>query len=127
MPQQTVSKLDASMFSDMFKDVHGFRPRFAPTQADIDRLSASYDTLIAEQEEQDRDFLRAESHRTGVQFETMSDYYNYREEQDRLRWQAAQAEWKAEQDAKAAALAERALLSRPGIAATIFAWEHGDI
>jgi hypothetical protein len=50
----------------------------------------------------------------------MPEYYNWQEK----RWHD---EYIAQQNARATLLAEKAAISKPGIAATIDAWEHGDL
>jgi hypothetical protein len=117
---EDVTDADLAQFSDMYKECYNFRPRFRPTKADFVALFNAYDGIQADLEAQDRAFLDAKTAETGVAFDGMMAYYDWREAQDDLDFAARDAARKLE-------LKERAELSRPGAKAVIDQWEHGQI
>lgn len=106
-------------YSDLFKSLHGFRPRGMMDPASMLRFFDTYEAEFEAQAEQEKAALAYASERDGFAYTSWSHFYELKEERDRK-------EWEAEEAARRAAAAEKAEFNRRGSPAPVIeAWEHG--
>lgn len=91
-------------FSDLYKNIHGFRPRGFSLESML-HFFDNYETELAEVEAEEARALKARSDRDGVKYRSWSHYYDVKEARDH-------AEWERENAARQAKLAERAEMYR---------------
>jgi hypothetical protein len=109
-----VTDADMMVFSDMYKECYGMRPRFAYTKEDYAALANVYDEIQRQNEAEESSFLEHVGIENGKTFANTMAYYEwYEANQER--------EYAEQQEARK----EKLELSRPGTKATINAWEHG--
>lgn len=110
---------DRSAFSDMHKDIYGFRPRYTPNDQELADFLNNYPKLFEEQAEREEAVLQQHRDRTGIQFSNWSDYYDYLDGKETAEWEAR----KKELAKQAAHKAELANPKSPRMA--IEFWDHG--
>lgn len=83
---------DRQNFSDMFKDIYGFRPRYTPTDQELSEFLNSYPKLFEEQSEQEAARLQYLREETGIQFPNWMAYYDYLDGKESAEWAARKIE-----------------------------------
>ena len=111
----------ADGYSDCFKSLQGFRPRWTPTREELISFWLSYETRFEEESAHEAAVLKRKSEQYGIDFATWSQYYDYKEAQD---YQSYLAEKTAKDEADRHLAALRRRFSTE---AAVEAWEHGDI
>ena len=111
---------DRHNYSDMYKDAYGFRPRYTPTDEDVVYLLNAWDSIMADQREQEEAHLQYLREEHGINFKTMMEYYIWSEEKDHKDWEIRQAQ-KLEEAEHKVKLADP---HSPIMAIEL--WDHGD-
>lgn len=108
-------------YFDLYKEIHGIKPRWNFTEEQMLWLFNNYDQLFEEEQENERRALAAKSEKHGIEFKSWSEYYDFKDRTAYERWQAEEA-------VRQQAAAEKAEFFRRGSPKPfIEAWEHGAI
>ena len=110
---------DRNSWSDMYKEVNNFRPRFTPTDQELADFLNAYPRLMEIQAEEEEAALQRLRDTTGIQFKNWMSYYDYVEGKEVAEWEAR----KKELAKQAAIKAELADPKSPRMA--IEFWDHG--
>ena len=117
----TVTDEMRQLYSDLFKDCYGFRPRVTPTDDMVIDLWENSDAMLEANSRAEEAALAELARRHDVPFGTWTAYYDWLDAKDAAAWHQARAE-------REAMLAERQALSTPGHPmVAIDAWEHGEM
>jgi hypothetical protein len=114
------SAMDLSVFSDLYKDINGVRPRGSFTDEQVQWWFDNHDRLAAEELAQEAQQLVLLGEMNGRVFANYSEYYDFLEAREYEEYLADKAE-------KAAAEMRRIQLLDPRCTLhAIEAWAHGE-
>ena len=111
--------MDLSVFSDLYKDINGVRPRGNFTDEQIQWWFDNHDRLAAEEAEQEAQQLVVLGELNGRVFANYSEYYDFLEAREYEEYLADKAAQAAAEMLRIQKLDPRCILH------VIEAWEHG--
>jgi len=115
MTADQVTDADMELFSDMFKECYGYRPRFQATKQDYADLANKYDDIQETNRQEEQAALDRLSEQHGIKFASWSEYYEWDIKDQKTKFEAAKLA-KQEQEA----------VKKVGIKNVIDRWEHGE-
>jgi hypothetical protein len=87
-------------YSDLYKELNGFRPRCTTSPEQMLRFFDSYEDEFEAQAEQEREALARASERDGIQYRDWSHYYDCKEQRDFEEWRREDEARKAREAVK---------------------------
>ncbi len=125
---ETLTDADRALFSDMYKDAYGTRPRHVPTDEEIVSLFERMPQIMEEEEANEARALAAYNAKHGTQYASWWDYYDRLDANYEAEFAQIQAEAKAQRLAAQQRLSARSEFYRPGSSVPVIeAWDHGDL
>ncbi len=83
-------------WSDLFKGLHGVRPRWTPSNEELAQFYNTYDEEFELHQKEEQRQLDSLSEQHGIEFKTWSKYYDHLDTLEAVRWAREQAEYEAE-------------------------------